>query len=94
MTPIMDRVIIKPDAKDEKKGSIFLAPGAQQEKPKGVVVGVGPKVHDVKVGDYVLFNVNYRQTFPEDGVEYVIVNEPDVLAILNAVTQAEMPTVR
>lgn len=84
MKPIADRVLIKQDDPFEKKGNILLPDQSRQEKPRGIVVSVGPKVKDVKPGDYVLFNVNWKQTFKDDGQEYVIINEPDILAILHA----------
>jgi len=84
MKPILDRVIIKQQPKDEKTASgIILAPSAQEEKPRGEVIGVGGEVKEVKVGDFVLFNVNYHQKFTNNGQEFVTIVEKDILAILS-----------
>lgn len=86
MKPILDRVIIKQeDPNDKTKGGILLPDTAKNEKPKGKIMAIGNKVTEVKVGDTVLFNVNYHQKFKTaDGIEYVTINEADILAIIDA----------
>lgn len=85
MKPILDRVIIKQDVPAEQtKGGIIIPDAAKSEKPKGTIMSVGNKVTEVKAGDIVLFNVNYHQKFKDaNGVEYVTINEADILAVLD-----------
>ena len=90
--PLGKRIVVKRALAQKTKGGIFL-PEAAQEKPKfGDVVEVGPGEVDskgklialsVKVGDKVLFSsyagVDYN---PEEGSEFLILSEDDVLAIV------------
>lgn len=90
--PLGKRIVVKRAVAQKTKGGIFL-PEAAQEKPKiGEVVDVGPGEVDskgklipmtVKPGDRVVFSsysgVDYS---PEEGNEYLILSEDDVLAIV------------
>ena len=58
ITPLHDRVIIKPAAAEEKTASGIYIPDTAKEKPqKGTIIAVGPGTKDekitVKVGDSV-----------------------------------------
>lgn len=46
--------------------------------------------HDVAVGDCVLFSPSAGQTIPYDGVDYVLLREADILAVVEPVTEAEV----
>ena len=84
MKPILDRVIILQDIKEEtSKGGIILGNQAPP-KPTGVIVGKGSQVTEVELGDRVLFNANHHQTFknPDDGKMYVTIVDKDILAVL------------
>ena len=91
--PLADRVLIEPvEEKEEKIGSIFI-PDTAKEKPfEGVIVAVGPgKLTDegktvpmeVKTGDKVLYGKYSGTEIKENGKEYLIVRESDILAILS-----------
>ena len=93
LKPLGDRVVIKPSEKEEKTKSGILLPDTAKEKPQeGIVEAVGPgRILDngtkipieLKVGDKVLYAKYAGNEFKIDEVEYLIVSEKDVLAIVS-----------
>lgn len=91
LKPLFDRVVVKSVEAEETTKSGIVLPGAAQEKPQmAEVVAVGEgKVVDgvkeemiVKVGQKVITS-NYAGTKVKcDGVEYNIVRQDDILAIV------------
>lgn len=91
LTPIGDRVVVKPEPEEEKTRSGIVLPDAAKEKPQeGTVVAVGPgRVLDngqkvpleVKVGNKVIYSKYGGTEIKIDGEEYVILSEKDILAI-------------
>ena len=85
--PLADRVLILPQAAEEKTISGIIIPDTAKEKPlQGEVVAVGNGTKDetmeVAVGDHVLYG-KYSGTEVEfEGVKYLIMRQSDVLAIL------------
>ncbi|MCA0352742.1 MAG: co-chaperone GroES [Chloroflexi bacterium] len=93
--PLADRVVIKPQAKEEKtKSGLFLPDTANKEKPQeGLVVAVGEgKLDDngkrvpvaVQVGDRVLFAKYAGTEIKLDDEDYLILAEKDILAVVQA----------
>ena len=92
MKPLYDRVVVKPIEAEETSIGGIIIPDAAKEKPtKGEVVAVGSgKVFDngqtramtVKVGDKVIYGQYSGSAYKADGVEYKIVKEDDILAVL------------
>ena len=92
ITPLGDRVIVKPkEAEETTKGGIIL-PDTVQEKPiEGSIVAVGPgKSEDgkmvemtVKVGDTVLYGKYGGTEISVEGDEYLIMRESDIFGIVN-----------
>jgi chaperonin GroES len=91
LTPLHDRVIVKPAAAEEvTKGGIII-PDTVKEKPqRGEIVAVGTgKVADdgkttplaVKVGDSVLYGKYSGTEVTVDGADYLIMRESDIFAI-------------
>jgi len=90
--PLADRVVVKPLEQDEAKvGSIYIPETAKEKPQEGKVVAVGPgKVSDtgekvameVKVGDKVLYGKYSGTEVSVDNVEYLIMRESDILAII------------
>ena len=85
--PLADRVIIKPQAAEEKTASGIIIPDSAKEKPqKGTVVAVGPGTKDdkmeVKVGDVVLYGKYSGNEITVDGDDYLIMKQSDILAIV------------
>ena len=91
LKPLADRVIIKlVEAEETTKGGIILT-GAAKEKPEvAEVLAVGPGgmvdgkevVMVVAPGDKVITSKYTGTTVKCDGVEYTIVRQSDVLAIV------------
>ena len=92
MKPLGDRVVIKMlEAEETTKSGIILA-GTAKEKPQiaeVVAVGTGKITDDgktvamtVKVGDKVLTSKYAGTEVKVDGVEYIIVRQNDILAIV------------
>jgi chaperonin GroES len=92
LKPLGDRVVVKPVDKEEKTKSGIVLPDTAKEKPQeGIVQAVGTgrlldngtKVPmELKVGDKVLYAKYAGNEFKLDEVEYLIVSEKDVLAVL------------
>lgn len=91
ITPIGDKVIVKPLSKEETTKSGIILPDSAKEKPQeGEVIAVGSgrmvdgnKVPlDVKVGDKVVYE-RYASSVTIEGVEYVVIREDEILAIIN-----------
>ena len=89
--PLADRVVIRfVEAEETTKSGIILA-GAAKEKPQvAEVVAVGPGgnvegkdiVMSVKAGDKVIINQYAGSKVTLENVEYVIVRQNDILAIV------------
>jgi chaperonin GroES len=90
--PLADRVLIKPsEAEEVKKGGIIIPDTAKEKPQQGEVMEVGPgRVTDdgnkiameVKKGDKVLYGKYSGTEVTVDDVEYLVVRESDILAIV------------
>lgn len=90
--PLGDRIIVKRLEAAEKTAGGIVLPEAAKEKPReGKIVSVGPgRVLDsgetskmqLAVGDRVLFTSYAGTEVKVDGVEYLVMNEDDVLAVV------------
>ena len=91
LTPLADRVILTMvEPEETTKGGIILT-GAAKEKPSiAEVISVGPGgvvdgkdvVMPVKVGDKVITDKYAGTKVTLDKVEYVVVRQSDILAIV------------
>ena len=89
--PLSDRVVIKMlEAEETTKGGIILTSAAQEKPQVAEVVAVGPggvidgkdiKMY-VKVGDKVITSKYSGTEVKIDDVEYVIVRQSDILAVV------------
>lgn len=89
--PLADRVVVKMAEVEETTKSGILLPGAAKEKPQiAEVISVGPggivegkevKMY-LKAGDRVLLNKYAGTEIKLDGVEYTILKQNDILAIV------------
>jgi chaperonin GroES len=87
ITPLHDRVIVKPAAAEEKSAGGIIIPDTAKEKPqRGIVLAAGPGKKDepvtVKAGDAVLYGKYSGTEITFEGVEYLIMRESDILAIV------------
>jgi chaperonin GroES len=87
VTPLHDRVIVKPAEKAEKTAGGIIIPDTAQDKPQqGEVVAVGNGRKDepmtVKVGDIVLFGKYGGTEIELDGDKLLLLKESDIFAII------------
>ncbi|MDR2292499.1 MAG: co-chaperone GroES [Prevotellaceae bacterium] len=85
--PLADRVVIEPKAAEERTASGIYIPDTAKEKPqRGVIVATGNGTKDVvmevKVGDEVLYGKYAGTELNIDGVDYLIMKQSDILAIV------------
>ena len=89
--PLFDKVVLKATVAEETTKSGILLTGSAKEKPQtSEVVAVGPgglingnEVQmTVKVGDKVIIGKYSGTEIKIDGVEYSIVSQSDILAII------------
>jgi chaperonin GroES len=93
LKPLGDRVVIKPQPKEEVTKSGIVLPDTAKEKPQeGLVVAVGPgkmlddgkrAMMDVKEGDKVIYAKYAGTEIKLEDEDYLIVGEKDILAVLN-----------
>lgn len=93
LRPLNDRLIVKAVAKEEKtKSGIVLPDTLNKERPEqGEVIAVGPgrlmengnrSAMSVKVSDKILFKKYSPDEVKIDGIEYLVVSESDVMAVI------------
>ena len=91
LVPLGDRVVLKEMAAEEKTASGIVLPGQAQEKPQQAeVVAVGPGgmvdgkevTMTVKPGDKVITSQYSGTKVTLEEVEYVVVRQNDILAIV------------
>jgi chaperonin GroES len=93
LKPLGDRVIIEPMEADAAKsaGGIFIPDTAKEKPQKGKVLAAGPgRTTDdgkllplpVKAGDVVIYSKYAGTEYKQDGKEYLIVREADILALV------------
>lgn len=87
ITPLHDRVIVKPAPAEEKTAGGIIIPDTAKEKPqRGVVIAAGPGKKDepmtVKNGDNVLYGKYAGTEISLEGSDYLIMRESDILAIV------------
>jgi chaperonin GroES len=92
LKPLYDRVVVKPIEADEvTAGGIVIPDTAKEKSTKGEVIAIGGgKALDngtlraplVKVGDKVIYGQYAGSSYKQDGVEYKVIKEDDILAVL------------
>ena len=91
LKPLQNRVVIKfVEAEEKTKTGIILTASAQEKPQIAEVIAVGAgKVEDgklvpmsVKVGEKVIASKYAGTSVKMDGVEYVVLSEDDILAIV------------
>ncbi len=85
--PLADRVLVEPQAAEEKTASGIIIPDSAKEKPqRGTVVAVGPGTKDekmeVKVGDVILYGKYSGTELSINKKDYLIMRQSDILAIV------------
>ncbi|QDS94167.1 10 kDa chaperonin [Roseimaritima multifibrata] len=92
LQPMGERIVVQRDQGLEKTAGGIVLPGSAQEKPaRGTVVAVGTgKLLDdgtrsapqLKEGECVLFTSYAGETVEIDDVEYLLMREDDILAVV------------
>src|SRR3989344_2554042 len=90
--PLFDNVLVKPLEPDQVTASGILLPDTVKEKPQvGQIMAVGTGAYDnngnlvpmqVKVGQKVLYKKWGGNEFKVEGVEWMILEQKDILAIV------------
>ena len=81
ITPRADYVVARQEEASSKTASGIYLPEQATEKPKTAKVeAVGKKVDDIKVGDRILYKSYGPVEVKVEGVEYLVINEEDILA--------------
>lgn len=76
MKALQDCIIIE---RDVEKHPLFVLPS--EKLGTGIAIAIGPNCIDIKLGDHVYFDVG--QEFKQNGKEYVVMREPDVIGVFN-----------
>jgi chaperonin GroES len=91
VTPLADRVVIKPlEESEQMRGGLYIPDTAKEKPQQGEVIAVGAGrwekdsrvPMDVKVGDKVLYGKYSGTEVTLDGDQYLILRESDVLAVI------------
>jgi len=92
LSPLGDRVVVRPSAREEMTKSGIVLPDTAKEKPQeGEILAAGPgrvlddgkrEPMDVKVGQKVLYGKYAGTEFKVDGEDLLIVSQKDILAIV------------
>ena len=91
LVPLGDRVVLKQlEAEETTKSGIVLTGSAKEKPQQAEVVAVGPGGNvdgkeitmQVKPGDQVLYSKYAGTEVKLEGVEYIIVKQSDILAIV------------
>ena len=91
--PLGGRVVVKPlDAEEVTDSGLIIPDTAEKEKPQQgevVALGTGKIAEDgkkiefnVKVGDKVVFKQYSPDEVEVDGVEYLVIDEDEILAVM------------
>lgn len=91
LIPLFDKVVLKSCEQEETtKGGLILAGNAKEKPMMADVIAVGPGgmvdgkeiEMKVKAGDKVFYSKYAGNEIKLDGVEYIIVRQSDILAIV------------
>lgn len=92
--PLHDRLVVKRSEEEQTTPGGILIPDAAKEKPvKGEVIAVGKgkpldngqvRPLEVNVGDKVLFGKYAGNEVKIDSVDYLVLREDDVIAVLES----------
>jgi chaperonin GroES len=91
VTPLADRVVVKPlEDTEQMRGGLYIPDTAKEKPQQGEIVAVGPGKYEdgklapmtVKVGDRVLYGKYSGTEVTIEGENVLILRESDVLAVL------------
>ena len=92
LKPLRDKVVVERSEAEDKTAGGILLPDTAKDKPKqGTVIAVGPgrvldngevKALEVKKGDRILFGGFAGSEVKQNGKEYLILSESEILAVI------------
>jgi chaperonin GroES len=91
VSPLADRVVVKPlEETEQMRGGLYIPDTAKEKPQQGEVVAAGPGRFEkdkrvpmeVKVGDKILYGKYSGTEVNLDGDTYLILRESDILAIV------------
>ncbi len=92
ITPLADRVVVKPlEETEEMRGGLYIPDTAKEKPQQGEVVAIGPGklsdegkrlAPDVAEGDKVLYGKYSGTEVTVEGEQWLILRESDILAII------------
>lgn len=91
LVPLGDKIVLKQVEAEETTKSGIVLPGQAKEKPQEaevIAVGLGGVIEgkevtmQVKSGDKVIYSKYAGTNVELDGVEYIVVKQSDILAIV------------
>lgn len=93
LKPLSDRVVVEPADEEQSTspGGIIIPDTAKEKPQQGSIVAVGPgRVTDegatidmsVNVGDSVIYSKYAGTEYSQNGTEYLILRESEILAIV------------
>ncbi|NUM25647.1 MAG: co-chaperone GroES [Candidatus Buchananbacteria bacterium] len=88
LKPLGDRIVVEPvtEAETTKSGIVLPATIDKEKKAEGKIIAIGDgddiKKLGLKTGDRVLFGKYAGEEVKVDGVEYKILTDEDVLAVI------------
>ena len=92
ITPIHDRILVKPlDPETVTKSGIVIPDNAQEKPSRGTVIRVGRGraldngnylTPEVKENEIVLYGKHAGQPVKVDGADYIVLKEDDILGII------------
>ena len=98
MRPLYDRIVVKRIEEQETTRNGIIIPDSAKEKPQEgevIAAGHGKRLDngklvalEVKAGDRILFGKYSGNVIKLDGIEYIIMQEDDVLGILDAAARS------
>jgi chaperonin GroES len=99
LRPLHDRILVQRlDQGEQKKGGIIIPDSAKEKPQRGTVVAAGNGKRqengqitplDVKAGDQILFGKYSGSEVTIDDVEYLILREDEVLAVIEETGKAK-----
>jgi chaperonin GroES len=91
VTPLADRVVIKPlEESETMRGGLYIPDTAKEKPQQGEIMAVGAGRYedgkrvplDVKTGDKVLYGKYSGTEVTVDGEQVLILRESDILAVI------------
>ena len=91
VSPLADRVVIKPmEEAEQMRGGLYIPDTAKEKPQQGEIIAVGPGRFEkdkrvpmeVKVGDKVLYGKYSGTEVTVDGEQMLILRDSDILAVV------------